>query len=73
MVSTVCLYCAIFLISSTISSSGVIFLLIVMRKDYSPGYFNINDEVLAHVKEVIWTKYGFMSEGWRIYSGFSCF
>jgi hypothetical protein len=30
-----------------------------LLKGYSPGYFNINDEVLGHVKEAIWTKYGF--------------
>lgn len=28
-----------------------------LLKCYSPGELNIN--VLAHVKEVIWTKYGF--------------
>jgi hypothetical protein len=39
-----------------------------LLKDYSPGYFNINDEVLAHVKEVIWTKYGFMSDAVRLRS-----
>ncbi len=37
-------------------------------KGYSPGYFNINDEVLGHVKEAIWTKYGFTGEAVRVRS-----